>query len=86
MDSYRVTVRKSVEKDLRKLDRKEIPRIVASFDQLALDPFPPSSKKLVGAENIYRLRLGDYRVIYMVSHSEKEISIERVRHRKDVYE
>lgn len=86
MDSYRVIVKKSVEKDLRRLDRKEVPKIIASFEQLAEDPLPSSSKKLVGSQNTYRLRIGDYRVVYTVSHSTKEVSIERVRHRKDVYD
>jgi mRNA interferase RelE/StbE len=86
MGFYKIIVKKSVEKDIRRLDKKEIPKVTAAIQQLAVNPFPASSKKLVGSENTYRLRIGDNRILYIVDNDLVEISVERVRHRKDVYE
>jgi len=52
---------------------------------LATDPFPSSARKLRGAENTYRLRVGNYRVIYQVEHWRSRVVIYHVRHRKDAY-
>lgn len=85
MGSYKLTLKKSVEKDIRKIGREHIPRIVAGIESLAENPFPPNSRKLVGATHSHRLRVGEYRVVYLVDESSKAIEVQRVRHRKDVY-
>lgn len=54
-------------------------------DRLALDPFPPGSKRLVAQDSLYRIRVGDYRVIYDVLHAEVRVIILKVGHRKDIY-
>ena len=85
MGSYRIFWKKSVERDLRKIDRQWIPRILEAIESLAENPFPPHCRKLRGAENFYRIRVGDYRVIYMVDTDEKIIVIFYVRHQSEAY-
>ncbi len=62
-----------------------IAKVVAAVSDLANDPFPHGVKKLVGSELSYRIRIGDYRVVYEVFENKLIIEIVRVRHRKDVY-
>jgi len=85
MASFKITFKSSVAKDLKRLDRSMVPRIMRAIEALANDPMPMTSKKLVGSEHTYRIRVGDYRVVYIVNRSLREIEVQRVRHRKDVY-
>ena len=85
MESYDLRWRASTKKDLKKLPKEEVARIVAAALNLASDPFPPGVAKLSGSERTYRIRIGDYRIVYEVSTDERRIEIERVRHRKDAY-
>lgn len=85
MASYKVTPKLSVEKDLRSLPKSAIGRVVKSFERLAEDPFPRQALKLEGGDQLYRLRVGDYRVVYSVNQKAKEVIIHHVRHRRDVY-
>ncbi len=85
MVSFRLEWRASAAKELRKIDRGVVPRIVAAAAQLAHQPHPPGSKKLQGTDSIYRIRVGDYRIVYEVNAAEIVIIIVRVRHRKEVY-
>ncbi|MCZ7668161.1 MAG: type II toxin-antitoxin system RelE/ParE family toxin [Chloroflexi bacterium] len=62
-----------------------IKRIIVTVSKLASEPHPPGSRKLVGSDHIFRVRVGDYRVIYDVQNSELIIEVIRVAHRKDVY-
>ncbi len=63
----------------------DVSRIVAAVEELAHEPFPHGSQKLAGSDHTYRIRIGDYRVIYEVMVGARVVEIERVRHRKDVY-
>jgi mRNA interferase RelE/StbE len=85
MASFRLEWRASAAKELRKIDRQVIPRIVEAVEQLSHEPFPPGAKKLQGTEFIYRIRVGDYRIVYEVDAARVVIIIVRVRHRKEVY-
>lgn len=85
MASYKVTPKPSVEKDLRSLPKSAIGRVLKSWERLADDPFPRQALKLEGGEQLYRLRVGDYRVVYSVDQTAEEIIIHYVRHRRDVY-
>jgi mRNA interferase RelE/StbE len=85
MALYKITFKPSVAKDLKRLDHSMIPKIMNAIEALGKDPFPTSSKKLVGSDCTYRIRIGDYRVVYIVSRKLREIEVQRVRHRKDVY-
>ena len=66
--------------------RKRIERIRESINELAKDPRPPGSKKLKGEDRTYRIRVGDYRVLYEVYDQEILVLVIRIRHRKDAYD
>ena len=85
MASYRVEISKSAAKDLRGIDRKWIPRIVATIEMLESDAHPSGCKKLVGSDHTYRLRIGDYRVVYDIHDDTLIVLVVRIRHRRDVY-
>jgi mRNA interferase RelE/StbE len=85
MASFKLQWRSSTKKDLRKLPQQEVPRIIAAAEALVTDPFPHGCEKLTGAEHTYRIRVGDYRILYEVDASRQIVEIQRVRHRKDVY-
>ena len=85
MASYSLQFRPSVEKDLRALPKSVTKRIWRRVEALADEPIPAGSVKLSGAEALYRIRVGDYRVIYGIDHSSKRILVHYIRHRKDAY-
>ena len=85
MASFNLQWRTSTKKDLRRIPRDAISRIVAEVAKLADEPLPRGSEKLTGSERTYRIRVGDYRVIYELLRDSKIVEIQRVRHRKDVY-
>jgi mRNA interferase RelE/StbE len=82
-DAYKVRFRsRSVRKELDSLDDEMYLRIVAAIHRLRENPRPPSIKKLTGQE-VYRIRLGDYRVLYSVDDTIREVRIEAVRKRDE---
>ena len=85
MDSYQIEIKPSASKELEKLSRQIIPRIVAAIRELARNPYPQGVKKLTGFEHTYRIRVGDYRILYNIYEDRLVIEIIRVRHRKEAY-
>jgi len=85
MASFSLQWRKSTRKDLRGIPREAVSRIVADVEKLAEQPLPHGSEKLTGSEHTYRIRIGDYRVVYELFRDAKIVEIQRVRHRKNVY-
>ena len=85
MASYKIEWKNSAYKELQKLPRPMIPKVVAAVSDLSNDPRPQGAKKLAGSEYSYRIRIGDYRVVYEIFDNKLVIEIVRVRHRKDVY-
>jgi len=85
MASYKVILKPSFEKDLRSIPKSVITRVINSLDLLAENPFPRQALKLEGGEQLYRLRVGDYRVVYAVNQPAKQVLIHYVRHRREVY-
>lgn len=83
MDSYNISLKESAKKEIGSLEKKEIKRILNRIKDLAANPRPVNSKKL--AEDQYRVRQGDYRIIYEIFDDIKKIVIVKVRHRKEVY-
>ena len=79
-----ISFARSAERELLKLDKNLAKRILDKIGLLANDPFGQSSQKLGGGKG-YRIRIGDYRVVYTVDKTAKEITIIKVRHRRDVY-
>lgn len=84
MASFNLQWRTSTKKDLRRIPRDAISRIVDEVAKLADEPLPRGSQ-LTGSERTYRIRVGDYRVIYELLRDPKIVEIQCVRHRKDVY-
>ena len=85
MASYKVVFKSSVEKDLRALPQSMVGRVFNKIEALAAEPFPRQSTKLAGAKHFYRIRVGDYRVIYGVDKDLKQVVVHYVRHRREVY-
>ena len=84
--AYKIGWKSSADRDLRDIDLQHISRIIKAVEALADAPFPPSARKLRGSEHIYRIRVGDYRVIYQVDSELKVVIIYHVRHRKQAYQ
>ena len=85
MASYTITWRKSTKKDLRKIPEAHVREVVQAVEALAENPFPIGSTKLKGTQNVHRVRVGNYRVIYEIHGAVLVIEVMRVGHRKDVY-
>jgi len=85
MGSYSLSFKNSVEKDLRKIPHESIPRIFEHIEKLSTDPFPYDTRKIAGAESLYRIRIGDYRIIYRVVHESREVIVFYIRHRSVAY-
>lgn len=81
---YHVQIKRTAAKQLARIDLVPRHRIEAAIVGLASRPRPPAARSLVGAEG-YRLRIGDYRVVYTVADSVRVVSIVAVGHRRDIY-
>jgi len=84
MASYELVFRKSVAKDLRAFLKKDVKRIMQRLMALADDPRPMGCEKLSGQER-YRIRQGDYRVIYEIQDASLIVLVVKVANRRDVY-
>jgi mRNA interferase RelE/StbE len=76
----------SARKELERLPGKLIERIFPKLEGLALEPRPAGCKKLKGGQREWRIRVGDYRVVYTVDDEKLLVSVMRIRHRSEVYE
>lgn len=84
MAAFEVYFRASVWKDVKKIPKKDLRHILKKIASLAQDPLPPGSEKLTGQDR-YRLRQGNYRIVYSVQQNELTVWIVKVGHRRDVY-
>lgn len=75
---------KAAEKDILALEKITAQRIASKITQLADNPYPEGSKKLEGGKG-YRIRMGDYRIVYLVDKTNKMVTIIKVKHRREVY-
>ena len=82
---YDVFLAPHAERDLKRLSADVFHRIVLEIQTLAKDPRPKGYRKLVGSKRDYRIRVGDYRVIYEVDEKSSAVRVMRVRHRRDAY-
>jgi len=83
--SYRLEVKESGQRELAELPTRIQRRIVRALEKLAEDPRPSGVHKIRGTEDAYRIRVGDYRVIYEVREKQLVVYVIRMRHRKDAY-
>ena len=84
MASYKIVFRESITKDLRAIPNKDVARILRRIDELAHDPRPPGSEKLTGEEK-YRIRQGNYRVLYTIEDEIVTVTVVKIGHRRNVY-
>jgi mRNA interferase RelE/StbE len=85
MPDYAIVFARSARKELEALDSPVIERIVMRIEALAHDPRPTGARKLRGSRNLWRVRIGDYRVVYGLDDRRRVIDIVRVRHRREAY-
>lgn len=85
MARYSLEISRTAEKQLKKLDQADRQRVVKAMVALADDPYPRGSRKLTGYDDVFRIRVGSYRVLYSVSGTKLVIVILKIGHRKDVY-
>lgn len=83
-DQYRLEITATARRDFRRLPPQARQRTVLAIDELADEPRPPGSTRLRGW-HAYRIRVGDYRVLYEVDDRSGVVTVLRVKHRKDVY-
>ncbi|HEX9581143.1 MAG TPA: type II toxin-antitoxin system RelE/ParE family toxin [Gemmatimonadales bacterium] len=83
---YTVTFTRSARRELEALDPTLVTRLVRRIEALATTPRPSGCRKLRGSNNLWRIRVGDYRVIYTVSDDERLVDVRVVRHRSAAYE
>lgn len=84
MASYKLVIKKSVAKDLRKIPKQDVERVLARIRSLADDPRPLGAEKLSGEEK-YRVRQGNYRVLYTIDDIEVCVVVVKVGRRREVY-
>jgi mRNA interferase RelE/StbE len=82
---FEVLLERAAEKDLRRLSGEIHDRVVTAISGLAKEPRPAAAKKLVGRKNDWRLRVGDYRVLYEIADTVRIVRVFRIRLRRDVY-
>jgi mRNA interferase RelE/StbE len=84
--SYRVALAASAEKELHALPGKIVARMIPHLEKLASAPRPPGCKKLKGGDNEWRIRVGDYRIVYVIDDTARTVDVTRIAHRREVYE
>ena len=86
MAKYAVDIKPSARKELENLSDRLIARLLPKIEGLAANPRPSGCKKLRGYKDLWRIRIGDYRIVYIVDDDHKMLSVTRIAHRRDVYE
>ena len=82
---YSIYFNRRIKKLLERLDKSQKERIRTRLLSLSKDPFIGDVKKVEGRENVYRVRIGDYRVLYLLDRKEKEIYVVKIDNRSRVY-
>lgn len=82
---YGLAFRPAALRALRKLDRRAAERIKAATEGLRDDPRPPGAKMLAGSHGLWRVRVGDYRIVYTIDDQRRVVRIAAAGHRRDVY-
>jgi mRNA interferase RelE/StbE len=83
---YSIEIKPPARRELEKLSNSLIARLVPKIEGLAVDPRPSGCKKLVGYKDLWRIRVGDFRVVYIVDDRHKMVSVTRVANRREVYD
>lgn len=83
--AYTIRILPTAQRQLAKLDPPMQARIATAIDELAASPRPPGAKKLSGKENLWRIRVGDYRILYQIADRQLLVIVVAIGHRGDVY-
>ncbi len=86
MTVYEITFAASAKREFRDLSPDVIDRIRPKVRELANDPRPPGCKKLHGHKDRWRIRIGDYRIVYSIDDANKTVDVTRIAHRREVYD
>jgi mRNA interferase RelE/StbE len=84
--SYNVVLSSSAEKELKKLPSQLVARIFLRLENLTSNPRPPGCRMLQGGDREWRIRVGDYRVVYTIDDPKLLVDVTRIRHRSEVYQ
>jgi len=82
---YKIELKREPEKFIRKQSRKIQIQLISALRKLQKDPRPRQAKKLSGLDELYRIRVGNYRIVYTIRNKILIILVLRIAHRKDVY-
>lgn len=82
---YKLTIKPSALKEIKRLAERAKSRVKKAIERLMSEPRPRGVRKIVGGDDIFRLRVGDYRVIYHIDDAERKIRIIAIRKRDEVY-
>ena len=82
---YKLQWKKSAAKEIQGLETAYRGRVIAAVEALTAQPLPDGVRKLQGTSHTFRIRVGDYRVVYSLENHERILTVLRVRHRRDVY-
>jgi mRNA interferase RelE/StbE len=85
MARYKLEISSTAEKQLKKLSPEDQLRVVKAILRLRSEPFPKGSRKLSGYDDVFRVRVGRYRVLYSVAAKKLIIIVLKIGHRKDIY-
>jgi len=83
---YAIEIKPSARRELERLGDRLIARMIPKIEGLAANPRPAGCKKLRGYKDLWRIRVGDYRIIYIIDDGRKSLSVTRIAHRQEVYE
>jgi mRNA interferase RelE/StbE len=86
VSSYRVALTSSAEKELHRLPTKMVARIMPRLEHPGSAPRPAGCKKLRGGDKEWRIRVGDYRIVYVIDDTARTVDVTRIAHRREVYE
>ena len=86
MAKYAIEIKPSARRELENLSDRLIARLAPKIEGLAANPRPSACRKLRGYKDLWRIRIGDYRVVYIIDDDRKMVSVTRIAHRRDVYE
>ena len=86
MTQYLVTLAASAKKELRDLPSEALGRVLPRIRELVGDPRPAGCKKLHGYKDRWRIRVGNYRIVYTIDDERRGVDVTRIAHRKDAYE
>jgi mRNA interferase RelE/StbE len=86
MADFTISLARAARKDLERLHATIVNRIFPKIEALAKNPRPSGCLKLKGSGDLWRVRVGDYRILYSISDAEEAVDIIAIRHRREAYE